>query len=55
MGRPKPNPYSLRIDPSLKAKAEDEARKNRRSLNAELTILIEEGLKCREMQRQAQA
>lgn len=49
------NPFGLRLDPAVKEKAGDEAQKNRRSLNAELGLLIEEGLKWREMQRQATA
>lgn len=43
-------PYSLRIDDDLKAKARSEANANRRSLNAEIGLLIEEGLKWREIQ-----
>lgn len=43
-------PYSLRIADELKEKAKREAGANRRSLNAELGLLIEEGLKWREMQ-----
>lgn len=48
-------PYSLRIDESLKEKARSEACANRRSLNVELGILIEEGLKWREMQQKQAA
>lgn len=47
--------YPLAIDESVKAQVEDEARQNRRSLNAELGLLIEEGLKWREMQKVSQA
>ena len=43
-------PYSLRIADQLKEKAKQEAGANRRSLNAELGLLIEEGFKWREMQ-----
>lgn len=43
-------PYSLRIAEELKEKAKQEAGTNRRSLNAELGLLIEEGFKWREMQ-----
>lgn len=43
-------PYSLRIAVELKEKARREAGANRRSLNAELGLLIEEGLRWREMQ-----
>lgn len=49
------NPFGLRLDPGVKEKASDEAKKNRRSLNAELGLLIEEGLKWRETQRQVTA
>lgn len=42
-------PYSLRIGGELKDRARSEAHANRRSLNAELGLLIEEGLKWREM------
>lgn len=49
-------PYSLRIEDDLKEKARNQAHANRRSLNSELGLLIEEGLKWREMQsKQAQA
>lgn len=41
--------YPLSLDASVKGQAESEAKKNRRSLNAELGLLIEEGLKWREM------
>ncbi|MFJ7141269.1 hypothetical protein [Pseudomonas protegens] len=43
-------PYSLRIADKLKGKAKQEAVANRRSLNTELGLLIEEGFKWREMQ-----
>lgn len=42
--------YPLSLEASVKVQAEDEARKNRRSLNAELGLLIEEGFKWREQQ-----
>ncbi len=45
-------PYSLRIGEELKDRARNEAHANRRSLNAEIGLLIEEGLKWREMQKQ---
>lgn len=44
--------YPLRLQPEIKKKAELEAQKNRRSLNAELGLLIEEGLRWRKQQRQ---
>lgn len=47
--------YSLRIAEELKEKARQEAGINRRSLNAELGLLIEEGLKWREMQNKQAA
>lgn len=43
------SPFPLRLDEGMKVEAKEEARKNRRSLNAELGLLIEEGLKWREM------
>ena len=43
-------PYSLRIAQELKDKARDQAYANRRSLNSEIGLLIEEGLKWRELQ-----
>lgn len=46
------NPFGLRLQPEIKKKAEQEAHKNRRSLNAELGLLIEEGFKWREQQNQ---
>lgn len=49
-------PYSLRIAEELKAKARKIAAENRRSLNAEIGLLIEDGLKWRESHaRQASA
>lgn len=41
--------YSLRIAVELKERARQQAGIHRRSLNAELGLLIEEGLKWREM------
>lgn len=50
------NPYPLRISEEVRNAATDEAHKNRRSLNTELGLLIEEGLKWRELkQKQAAA
>ncbi|WP_301361842.1 Arc family DNA-binding protein [Stutzerimonas nitrititolerans] len=46
------NPYSLRLADELREAALQEAHQNRRSLNAELGLLIEEGFKWRELQRQ---
>ena len=48
-------PYSLRIAAHLKGRAKQEATVNRRSLNTELELLIEEGFKWREMQSSKQA
>lgn len=44
------SPFPLRLDDEVKGKAKGEAVTNRRSLNAELGLLIEEGLKWREAQ-----
>lgn len=41
------NPFGLRLQPEIKKKAEIEAKKSRRSLNAEISLLIEEGLEWR--------
>lgn len=46
------NPFGLRLQPEIKKAAEQEAQANRRSLNAELGLLIEEGLRWRKQQRQ---
>lgn len=48
-------PYSLRIAQELKDKARDLAHENRRSLNSEIGLLIEEGMKWRQMQNSKQA
>ena len=42
------NPFGLRLPPALREKVEQEARKYRHSLNTEIEMLIEEGLKRRE-------
>ncbi|MCF5058324.1 hypothetical protein GIW54_09935 [Pseudomonas proteolytica] len=47
--------YPLSLESAVKDQAEGEAKKNRRSLNAELGLLIEEGLKWREIQQSKQA
>ncbi len=44
--------YPLRMRQELREEAGQEAQKNRRSLNAELGLLIEEGLRWRKQQRQ---
>jgi predicted HicB family RNase H-like nuclease len=49
------NSYPLRVRKEVREQAEVEAQANRRSLNAEFGLLIEEGLKWREMQKQATA
>jgi hypothetical protein len=41
-------PYSLRIKDELKARAKREAKNNHRSLNVEIGLLIEDGLRWRE-------
>ena len=43
--------YPLAIPTAVKGLAEDAAKQNRRSLNAELGLLIEEGFKWREAQK----
>jgi len=48
-------PYSLRIGDELKDRARSEAHANRRSLNAEIGLLIEEGLRWRALQKANQA
>lgn len=49
-------PFPLRLADQVKAAAKAEAGRNRRSMNTELGLLIEEGFKWREMQsKQAQA
>jgi len=42
--------YPLRLDPHVRAKAQEEANRNRRSLNTELSVLIEEALNVRAKQ-----
>lgn len=54
-GAHKVAPHSLRISEHLKGKAKDEAAAHRRSLNTEIELLIEEGLKWREMQESKKA
>ncbi|MDP2444145.1 hypothetical protein [Pseudomonas sp.] len=44
-------PYPLRLKEALRQAAEKEAQLNRRSLNAELALLIEEALLSREQRR----
>lgn len=44
------NPFGLRLQPEIKKRSELEAQKNRRSLNTELGLLIEEGLNWRKQQ-----
>lgn len=55
MTNPRPMAFSLRFPEEVRQKAEAEARKNRRSLNSELGLLIEEGLAWRQKQEQAKA
>lgn len=42
--------YPLSLTLAVKQRAAEEAKKNRRSLNAELGLLIEEGFKWRDQQ-----
>lgn len=44
-------PYPLRLNEALREAVEREAQQNRRSLNAELGLLIEEALLSREKRR----
>lgn len=49
-------PFGLRMQPELREKAKSEAEQNRRSMNTEIEMLIEDGFRWREMQkRQAMA
>lgn len=50
MGKVHRASYPLRINEATRARAEQVARYNRRSLNAEFGLLIEEGLRWREAQ-----
>lgn len=49
-GKVRSSAFPLRLDEEVKGKASRQAVTNRRSLNAELGLLIEEGLKWRETQ-----
>ncbi|MHB0763176.1 Arc family DNA-binding protein [Stutzerimonas sp. NM35] len=42
--------YPLSLEGEIKERAAEAAKRNRRSLNSELGLLIEEGFKWREMQ-----
>lgn len=44
-------PYPLRLSDTTREAAEKEAEQNRRSLNAELSLLIEEALESRKKGR----
>lgn len=44
------SPFGLRLAAQVKERAQEEANRNRRSLNTELGLLIEEGFKWREQQ-----
>lgn len=47
-------PFGLRLSPPLKKRTKAEAERNRRSMNTEIELLIEDGFKWREMrERQA--
>jgi predicted transcriptional regulator len=43
------------LPPEVKQRVDDEAHRNRRSKNAEIGLLIEEGLKWREAQKKSVA
>lgn len=47
--------YPLRLESETRGRAEIEARQYHRSLNVELGLLIEDGLKWREAQNSKQA
>lgn len=49
------SPYPLRLRPHVKEAAKAQSEIHRRSLNTEIEMLIEEGLKWREMQQSKQA
>ncbi|GAD62646.1 Arc family DNA-binding protein [Aquipseudomonas alcaligenes] len=44
------NPFGLRLAPDLRERVEDQAGKHRHSLNTEIEMLIEDGLRWRESQ-----
>lgn len=46
-------PYPLRLRSEVKQRVDDEARRNRRSMNAEIGLLIEEALNARAKQSAA--
>ncbi|HCK4344803.1 TPA: Arc family DNA-binding protein [Pseudomonas aeruginosa] len=47
-------PFPLRLREEVRGEAEAEASKNRRSLNSEISLLVEEGLACRKQKSQSQ-
>lgn len=49
------SPYPLRLRPHVKEAAKAQSALYRRSLNTEIEMLIEEGLKWREVQQSKQA
>ena len=53
MPKIKVTPYSLRLDPEVKTKAEEKAKAERRSLNAWLQIAVEEKLESYEKREAA--
>lgn len=54
--KPRSSPFPLRLTDRVKEEVKVEAIKNRRSLNSEIGLLIEEGFKWRELQsKQARA
>lgn len=52
MAKKKAVQFTLRLDEEVQEIAKNHAHTNRRSLNTELGMLIEEGFKWRELQRQ---
>lgn len=55
MNNARPMAFSLRLPEEVRQQVEAEARKNRRSLNSEFGLLVEEGLAWRQKQLQAKA
>ncbi|WP_421526777.1 Arc family DNA-binding protein [Pseudomonas brenneri] len=51
----KRSPFPLRLADAVKERAKNEAAHNRRSLNSEFGLLIEEGFRWREMQNKQAA
>lgn len=50
----RPQPYSLRIDPGIRAKLEAAAKAGNRSLHAEIMMRLEASLQAEESQTESQ-